>query len=71
MIKDQGATHYLTFTIHQWVDVFSRKFYSEILLDSLRFCQTQKGLEIFVWVIMSNHIHLIVRAKNEDLSDII
>lgn len=71
VVRDQGAVHFVTFTVHQWVDVFSRKVYSEILLDSLRYCQENKGLEIFAWVIMSNHAHLILRAKNENLSDVI
>lgn len=70
-IRDQGAVHFVTFTVHQWVDVFTRKVYIDELLESLRFCQKNKGLEIFAWVVMSNHCHLIVRAKNENLSDVI
>ena len=71
VIKDRGAVHFVTFTVHQWVDVFTRKIYSQIILDSLKYCRENKGLEIFAWVIMSNHSHLILRAKNENLSDII
>ena len=70
-VKDQGAVHFVTFTVRRWVDVFSRSTYCELLLDSLKYCQENKGLEIFAWVIMSNHCHLIIRAKNENLSDII
>jgi REP element-mobilizing transposase RayT len=70
-IRDQGAVHFLTFTVHQWTDVFTRKDYSDLLLESLIYCQKNKGLEIYSWVIMSNHIHLIASAKNENLSDII
>ncbi|WP_205314303.1 transposase [Pedobacter namyangjuensis] len=70
-IKDQGAVHFVTFTVHQWVDVFTRPIYIEILLDSLTHCQKEKGLEIYAWVIMSNHCHFIVSAKNDNLSDII
>jgi REP element-mobilizing transposase RayT len=70
-IKDQGAVHYVTFTVHQWVDVFTRPAYVDILINSLKHCQTAKGLEIFAWVVMSNHCHLILRAKKSDLSDII
>ena len=70
-IKDQGAVHFVTFTVHQWADVFTRPIYVDILLESLKYCQKQKGLEIFAWVVMTNHCHLIVRARNENLSDII
>lgn len=70
-IKDQEAVHFLTFTVHQWVDVFTRDVYREELIKSLRFCQERKGLEIYAWVIMSNHCHFIWRGRNEGLSDII
>jgi putative transposase len=68
-IKDQGAEHFVTFTVHQWVDVFTRSIYVDEFLASLRYCQEFKGLEVFAWVIMSNHIHMIIRSSN--LSDII
>jgi REP element-mobilizing transposase RayT len=70
-IKDQGATHFLTFTVHQWADVFTRQLYVDIYLDSLLFCQKEKGLLIYGYVVMSNHIHLIARAQHENLSDIV
>lgn len=71
VIRDQGAVHFVTFTVHQWVDVFTRRKYVNMLLDNLEYCQINKGLEIYAWVVMSNHCHLIVSAKEEDLSDII
>ena len=70
-IKDQGAVHYVIFTVHQWADVFTRDMYVDELLNSLRYCQSQKGLEVFAWVIMTNHMHMIIRAKDENLSDVI
>lgn len=70
-VKDQGAVHFVTFTVHQWADVFTRPIYVDALLESLRYCQKEKGLEIFAWVVMTNHCHFIIRARNENLSDII
>jgi REP element-mobilizing transposase RayT len=57
-IKDQVAMHY-TFQIVDWIDVFTRLAYRDIAMDSLRFCQQNKGLQVFAYVIMSNHIHII------------
>jgi REP element-mobilizing transposase RayT len=52
--------------------VFTRKRYKDIVVDSLKYCQQEKGLELFSWVLMSNHIHLIGRAKEDyQLSDIL
>ena len=72
VVKNQEGTYFVTFTVHQWVDVFTRQTYVDELIESLQYCQREKGLEIFAWVIMSNHCHLIVRAPgNRRLSDII
>ena len=70
-IYNQEAAYYLTLQVVQWADVFSRKIYRDIIIDSLRYCQQNKGLEIFAFVIMSNHMHLLVRAENSNLSDVL
>ena len=71
-IKDQHAIHFITFAVVQWIDVFSRKEYADILLESLKFCQQKKGLRVHEWCIMSNHLHLIVSASEPNkLSDIL
>jgi len=47
----------------RWIDVFTRKTYRDIVIDRLRFCQQMKGLEIFAFVVMSNHVHAILRSS--------
>lgn len=70
-VYDQHAVYFVTFTVHQWVDVFTRKQYVDMLLENLRYCQQNKGLKIYAWVIMSNHCHLIVQTEKLKLSDVI
>ena len=71
-IINQDAMHFLTFTIEGWIDVFTRKDYKDILVESIKFCQQKKGLILFAYVIMSNHLHLIARTDNSvGLSSII
>ncbi len=70
-VYDQHGVYFVTFTVHQWVDVFSRSTYVDILLDNLRYCQAQKGLKIYAWVVMSNHCHLIISSEGTKLSDVI
>jgi len=70
-IEDQQAVYFLTFQVVEWVDVFTRKIYRDMLIDSLRYCQQSKGLEIFAYVIMSNHVHLLVRSDTGRMSDTI
>ena len=70
-ITDQKAVHFLTFTVYQFVDVFTRQLYIDILLDSIKHCQKAKGLRVYGWVIMTNHSHFIFDSTGENLSDII
>ena len=46
-IRNQAAIHFITFAVVEWVDVFSRKDYRDIVLDSIRFCQKEKGLLLY------------------------
>lgn len=66
LIKNQNALHFLTFTVVGWVNVFARKKYKDILINSLKYCIKEKELLLFSYVIMSNHMHLIVRTDNEN-----
>ena len=70
-VSDQKGQYFVTFTVNQWIDVFTRNIYKDILIDSLKFCQHNKGLKIYAWVLMSNHIHLIISSDTRNLSDVI
>ena len=70
-IQNQHGIYFLTFATIEWADVFTRRDYAEIIVQSLGYCQTEKGLTIYGWCLMSNHLHLIVSADEGDLSDIL
>lgn len=64
--------YFVTLTVEEWVDIFTRPIYRHIIVESLKYCQKEKGLVIFAWCIMSNHIHMIIKAKEGfNLSDIL
>ena len=56
--------YYITMTVVGWVDIFTRKNHRDTIIESLKYCQKEKGLIIFAYVIMSKNIHMIVN-KNE------
>ncbi len=70
-IRDQSKPHFVTFTVVDWVDVFTRKRYKDILLESIAYCQKEKGLVVYGYVIMSNHMHCVLQSETEDLSGLI
>ncbi|NOU46989.1 MAG: transposase [Bacteroidales bacterium] len=67
-ITDQSGLYFVTLTVVEWVDVFTRMNYKELIINNLKYCQENKGLEIYAYVIMTNHIHLIVRSNTNNLS---
>jgi REP element-mobilizing transposase RayT len=64
--SDLDQAYFMTLTVTGWVDVFTRKTHCQIIIDSLDYCQRNKGLEIYGWCLMSNHLHLIGRTIGVD-----
>ena len=72
IINDHNAAYFLTLTVVDWVDVFTRPQYKMQIVDALNYCAQNKGLKIYAWCLMSNHLHLIAEAKpNHTLSNIL
>ena len=65
------ATYFLTFTVMGWIDIFTRSRYCDVIMDSLEYCIENKGLDVFAYVIMPSHIHMVARNLDADLSGII
>jgi REP element-mobilizing transposase RayT len=70
-IWEQHGLNYVTLTVVGWIDIFTRQRYRDIVIESLRFCQQQKGLQIVGYVLMSNHLHMIVRTEGYELSNVL
>jgi putative transposase len=64
-IRDQDKLYFVTFTVIHWLDVFIRREYKDIFLDSIRYCQQHKGLELCAYCIMSSHVHMIIGRNGE------
>lgn len=60
-IKTDRA-YFLTLTVVNWIDVFTRKNHRDAIINSLKYCQKEKGLVVFAYCIMSNHIHMITNT---------
>ena len=69
IIRNQSKIHFITATVVDWIDVFTRKIYKDAVIDCLDFCIKHKGMILYGYVIMSSHIHLTVQSEEEKLSD--
>ena len=71
-IRNQNAVHFITFAVVEWVDVFTRQQYRDIFLEKVRATQKDSGLLLHSWVLMFNHFHGIMSARQSfELSKIL
>ena len=71
-IRDKDKAYFVTLTVVERIDVFTRKNHKLKIIESLKYCQKHKGLNIFAWVLMPSHLHMVVRADGDiTLSEIL
>ena len=70
-VGEDAIPHFVTFSVVGWVDVFSREQYKELFVESLKYCQQNKGLVLNAWVIMTNHVHLIISSNKNKIEHIV
>ena len=46
-IGNQHSVYIITFTATDWVDVFTRLNYKNIIAESLEYCRKNNGLKLF------------------------
>jgi len=63
--------YFISFAVVGWLDVFTRNEYKDLFLESLEYCQKNKGLEIHAWCIMSSHVHLVFRSINNQKPELL
>ncbi len=59
----KDKTYFMTMTVEDWIDLFTRVNQKQLIVDSLKYCQENKGLNIFGWCLMPSHLHLIANTK--------
>lgn len=63
-----NGIYFMTVTVIDWIDVFTRKELAEIVIDGLKYCQKEKGMKekgmvLYAWCLMPSHLHLIASAE--------
>jgi REP element-mobilizing transposase RayT len=67
----EDGLYFVSFSVVGWIDVFTRRIYQDLLVDSFLFCQKNKGLKIYCYCIMPSHVHFISYSENGSLSNIL
>ena len=63
--------YFVTLTVVNWIDVFTRRIYNDFIIENLTWCQQNKKLNIYAYVIMTNHIHLVASVTDGSLGDVL
>ena len=57
------SPHFITSTIVNWIPLFGDRAIAQIILNSLKFLQDKQRIQLYGYVIMENHLHLIASAE--------
>lgn len=60
---NSNEIYFWTATIHQWKHLLEKDEYKEVVISSLNYLSGQGKIDVYAFVIMPNHIHLIWRIN--------
>tara|TARA_B100000780_G_C21121735_1_gene454424 strand:+ start:2590 stop:3225 length:636 start_codon:yes stop_codon:yes gene_type:complete len=62
---NKSGLYFVSFATINWIDVFTRQVYFDVLADSVSYCRKEKGMELYCYCFMSSHVHFIFRSTEE------
>jgi REP element-mobilizing transposase RayT len=68
--RENDKLYFVSFAVINWIDLFIRKEYKDVIVSSLKYCIEKKNLELYAWCIMTSHIHLIIGSVGNPLENI-
>ena len=60
---DRGELYFWTATINNWQRLLEKDEYKDVIIDSLQYLTSEDKVDVFAFIIMPNHIHLIWRVN--------
>lgn len=69
--RNKAGIYFVSFTTVYWIDVFTRQRYFKILAEGINYCRRLKGMQVYAYCFMTNHVHLVFRSVVEDPSGLL
>ncbi|MFD2726265.1 REP-associated tyrosine transposase [Hyunsoonleella rubra] len=69
--QNKDGLYFVSFATVNWIDVFTRQVYFDVLADSVNYCRAEKGMELYCYCFMPSHVHFIFRSANSQPSDLL
>ncbi|WP_318532955.1 REP-associated tyrosine transposase [Sulfurovum mangrovi] len=67
-IYESTHPYFVTCTILHWLPLFTKKESVQIVIDCLKFLQGKDNLKLYAYVILENHLHLVVQSDDIEKS---
>lgn len=67
-VYERTHPHFVTCTILHWLPLFTRKESVQIAIDCLKFLQEKDKLKLYAYVILENHLHMVVKSDDIEKS---
>ena len=68
-IEEPGHARYLTCSCYHNLELFSNDQIKDAFAERLAFVRRTMGFELYAWVIMPNHVHLLLRPSRSETVD--
>jgi REP element-mobilizing transposase RayT len=62
---NKSGLYFVSFATINWIDVFTRQLYFDVLAESVDYCRAEKGMQLYAYCFMPSHIHFIFRSSLE------
>jgi REP element-mobilizing transposase RayT len=62
---NKSGLYFVSFATVNWIDVFTRQVYFDVLVESINYCRNEKGMALYCYCFMPSHVHFIFRSKND------
>jgi putative transposase len=67
----EDGLYFVSFSVVGWLDVFIRRIYQDILVESLQYCQQNKNFKLYCYCIMPSHVHFIANSEAGSLTSVL
>ncbi len=68
---NKTGLYFVSFATINWIDVFTRQVYFNVLASSVDYCRKEKGMELYAYCFMPSHVHFIFRSSTEQPSELL
>jgi putative transposase len=62
---NKSGLYFVSFATVNWIDVFTRQVYFDVLAESISYCRKEKDMVLYCYCFMPSHVHFIFRSANE------